>query len=533
MDKISLDNLVFLCPVELSCIEELFMEITMNIHAIFKIKGILPPDNYEKARRIRLLGKSFKLSYSNDGEEIPLFYGLIHEVKMEQEGGLHRLSITGYSMSISFDKDKKTRFFQDKRLTYGKIMNKIAGKGRVIHSIACNGETIPYPLLQYEETDWDFIKRLAGHLNTVLITDVQSGYPQLAIGLPQGAVHDLICTDKYTVRRCSSIHNSMKQSANKMAVDRFCTVSCAKDMNLGDTVEFLNQTWIVYRKKVVLANGLLEPEYELRDKENIGVPFIYHMGIQGLDLDGEVMETSGESVKIRTNYEEEHDVEYIFSYLYLPETGNLFYSMPEPGAKVRLHFPLSIEQGCFIINSKSNHKIEYPDAKIKIMRTPKGKSLFITPKILRFIASERKKTISVCMDDTKGINFTSPKRIRIKAGKNVRIRSHLSCMLTSDCLISAEQNNTENRIDIYGNIIRMSADQYLFSTAMRKAMRSKEPEKIDYAACAALYGYAIGAIPIDVTDKKNAVALAAIPTVCNADGPATIAGYIGWRSGKD
>lgn len=531
MEKISINNIIFTCSIELSGIKELSMEVEINNHGKIFIKGIISKKRYEEACKMKLLGKSFKLSYMKDGEQIPLFIGLIQEVKMEREGGLYEIYINGYSQSIKFDDDKKIRFFQDKRLTYRNVLDKIAGTGRIIHSIAGKGQKIPYSLLQYEETDWEFLKRLAGLLHTVIVADVMSGYMQIAFGMPKGAVYNLLCPDKYTLRRF--IDKVGNQSAKNMAEKRHCTVSWAEDIKLGDIVKFLNQSWVVCRKKMVLSNGLLEPEYELRDENSIGLPFIYHSGLQGLDLEGEVLETSEELIKIRTGFEDRSDTADLFSYVFLPETGNLLYSMPEPGAKVRLHFPMAMEEGCFIINSNRNHRVEYPVSEMKVMQTPEGKSIFMTPKRIALLALKRKRAVSICMEDTKGIDFTSAKTIRIRAGQNIKIKSGSSCMITSDSLISAEQRNTENRIEINGNCIKMSAEQYMYSTPMQKAMRSKEPQKIDFAACAALYGYAIGAIPNDVADDRDAAALAAIPIVCSADGMVTIADYIGWRSGKN
>lgn len=46
-------------------------------------------------------------------------------------------------------------------------------------------KAIGYPIIQYLETDWEFLKRLASHFNASLFPDLHTGDPNLYFGLPQ------------------------------------------------------------------------------------------------------------------------------------------------------------------------------------------------------------------------------------------------------------------------------------------------------------------------------------------------------------
>ncbi|WP_252238059.1 hypothetical protein [Clostridium sp. VAP51] len=67
------------------------------------------------------------------------------------------------------DLEKKSRSFQGEYLTYTEIFNTInkIHNAQMIDYVT-NSKTIDNMIVQYNETDWEFLKRLASHFNTVL-----------------------------------------------------------------------------------------------------------------------------------------------------------------------------------------------------------------------------------------------------------------------------------------------------------------------------------------------------------------------------
>ena len=85
-----------------------------------------------------------------------------------QEGQGYQVSIQGISKTVQIDYKKKSRIFQNVNKTYQEIMRE-ALKDTVGAGIRfyASDRKIEVSLYQIEETDWEFIRRLASHLNVL------------------------------------------------------------------------------------------------------------------------------------------------------------------------------------------------------------------------------------------------------------------------------------------------------------------------------------------------------------------------------
>ncbi|MCU6339889.1 hypothetical protein KW823_25570, partial [Enterobacter quasiroggenkampii] len=63
------------------------------------------------------------------------------------------------------------------------------------------GSTLGSFTLQYEETDWSFLKRMASRLGTVLVPEITAESPKLFFGLPSGKHWRLDEQEPYRVRK--------------------------------------------------------------------------------------------------------------------------------------------------------------------------------------------------------------------------------------------------------------------------------------------------------------------------------------------
>ena len=84
-----------------------------------------------------------------------------------------------FSYSILFDRkiEKKYRVFQDKNFTYANIIDEInktySNKDTQIKYFKEADVPIGKLVLQYNETDWEFLVRMASHLKTGLLVTEQ------------------------------------------------------------------------------------------------------------------------------------------------------------------------------------------------------------------------------------------------------------------------------------------------------------------------------------------------------------------------
>ena len=121
-----------------------------------------------------------------------LFCGYQEKVEIKEEGRYRIADVQAVSGTILLDQKKCNRVFQKKAQTYMGIANTVTADTE--HS-ACilpgsdmqTGGT----LIQYQETDWNFLKRMASQLGLPLVPDISYYYPRFYLGLPEGEKKEL------------------------------------------------------------------------------------------------------------------------------------------------------------------------------------------------------------------------------------------------------------------------------------------------------------------------------------------------------
>ena len=113
-------------------------------------------------------------------------------MEIKEERGYRIADIQAVSGTILLDQKKSNRVFQKKVQTYMGIASTVTADTE--HS-ACilpgsdmrTGGT----LIQYQETDWRFLKRMASQLGLPLVPDTSYYYPRFCLGLPEGEKREL------------------------------------------------------------------------------------------------------------------------------------------------------------------------------------------------------------------------------------------------------------------------------------------------------------------------------------------------------
>ena len=113
-------------------------------------------------------------------------------MEIKEEKGYRIADIQAVSGTILLDQKKSNRVFQKKVQTYMGIASTVTADTE--HS-ACilpgsdmrTGGT----LIQYQETDWRFLKRMASQLGLPLVPDTSYYYPRFCLGLPEGEKREL------------------------------------------------------------------------------------------------------------------------------------------------------------------------------------------------------------------------------------------------------------------------------------------------------------------------------------------------------
>lgn len=98
---------------------------------------------------------------------------------------------------------KKSRSFQNGALTYMEVAQRVlSGYGQSgVTDHATGGACIPEFLLQYEESDWVFLRRLASHFGTYLLADATDACGKVYFGIPEISYGTVLDRQDYTMEK--------------------------------------------------------------------------------------------------------------------------------------------------------------------------------------------------------------------------------------------------------------------------------------------------------------------------------------------
>lgn len=118
-------------------------------------------------------------------KEHTLLYGIIENIRMEIKNKTCRMELVLRSGTVQMDCRERMRSFQSESLTYSEVLD-ICNQNYNADGImsVAKGTAINRFIMQYQETDWNFIKRLASINQTVVIADSSARTSRYYFGLP-------------------------------------------------------------------------------------------------------------------------------------------------------------------------------------------------------------------------------------------------------------------------------------------------------------------------------------------------------------
>ena len=119
-------------------------------------------------KEIKILGRSNIADNTGNSTEKIFLNGVINELQInETTAGALTVEITAISKSLLLDRIPRYRSFQDPTLTYSAIAEEINGNygtndGKIVN-VGEDMQIVPRMTIQYNETDWEYLKRIASY----------------------------------------------------------------------------------------------------------------------------------------------------------------------------------------------------------------------------------------------------------------------------------------------------------------------------------------------------------------------------------
>ena len=434
------EELKIILPFKYKIIKNLEVKEKLNEHSKIFIKGIL--DNDEENIQIfkelgitdnfKVLGKKiiYEKNLTKKVEEFDIFYGVISKIKIEHKGNLYNFEIEGMSYSIMLDFKLKFRSFQDKSLTYRNLIGNIVteNSGNTIFT-GDFSKTLDIPFIQYNETDWQFIKRLSSYLGLKLCPDIKTEKPNIFVGIKKGK--EYICNEyQYKIKKDMQNYFYFKENYMKVTEEDFISyeIETKDNYEIGDKIFYKELNLVVIKKYLQLKGSDLLNTYELKQEKNIKQEKLYNDQIVGQVINGKVIKVDKDKIKVHLDIDEKQEENkaylYNFGSNYTTDGNTGWYIMPELENKIELYIPTKNEGDAYLRkilreDGKENEKIQ--NTAIKYFETIDKKELKLAPDELKFTTNG--ESLYLNMQNTGGISIISNENINIYSEKNIKIES--------------------------------------------------------------------------------------------------------------
>ncbi|WP_223554784.1 phage baseplate assembly protein V [Lysinibacillus sphaericus] len=477
------------------------IEITqqMNEHATLHLTGVIPDELEDSYVYMTDAETAIEvLQIASDGQAIPIFNGLALDVQVKSVLGTYYLEVKAVSHTYVLDVKKKNQTYQNASMPYSELIDVCIAdqKGADFMDCVTNGANLGSFTMQYIETDWEFLKRMASRFHTGLVPDTVHSAAKFYFGVPfqPGGTPEMEAIN-YRVKK--AIGNFLVSSKNHIdgitdSDYMYYEVESLQPFKIGNEVTFQSKTLYVYKIFSTLKDGLFKHIYTLTPQNGFSVHTTYNQAIIGASIQGKVIDVAGDKIRIHVDFDEgqEKDTAYWFPYstIYASEDNTGWYFMPELTDNVRIYFPGNRESEGIAISSVSKappksgamlaatnppspgggggggasaappadsrqDPARMADPDVKTLRTKHGKQILLAPD--RIVISGGGLMISL-MDDN-GISIISDKNITLQATEKVAINAKQIMINANEKIeMTCKENSIkmEDKMEIKGTEVR-------------------------------------------------------------------------------
>ncbi len=324
-----------------------------------------------------------------------VFSGILSDARLSSVDAGMILNLKLNSLSKLLDSACKKRSFQKIGIPYSMLMQKIVGNtGRIVPNFS--DKPTEGIIIQYQETDWSLIRRLAIEVGSFVNPCLNSDIPVVYVGIV------------------------------KPTHDYFDMAGCMSD---GAT--------IIYAATCELKGGRLVSFCKRVPLSDIAMcfPAGYSTNpVVGKIFKGVVQAVKSDAIQAHiTDIDDEYEAgDWWFPYSTIyssPANGAGIYSMPLEGESVRLFFPSSNPAEAFAAGS-TNQRDWGMTNKGKVFTSPEGMGVMFYEGGLALY--DKNRVLFIDLNENGNITIYSNKNIECIAKKNFYIRASGSLNIASD-----------------------------------------------------------------------------------------------------
>ncbi len=374
--------------MEFLYVKDIMIHRKVNTHAVCEVKLLIAKEFTDSVNVCKdLISKTISLIAIDDlkGIEKTIFSGYIEKVQLDTSVRRNYIILKCYSNSKKDDIEKYTNLFQNIEKTIGNMIENLSFVSDITFLEKEIQTTNIYdPILQNEETKFEFLKRMIRKQNKICMAESLLASTKIWVGNRKGNQYQLkedcfeMLFDMGSEQVNISIHNEFYE--------------------LGDQIQILSKQYYIVENKIRYKDGICYCDYILIDDYN---KIVWEEN-QWIDrkLLGIVVENKDKEyvgrLQIKFQEEKQGRGENYWYKVLSPYVSNDtgFYMMPSKGDTVIVQFTDNIEP--YVIGSireKGHENFENPNH--LFIKNEFGKELNMTEKEINLVSLFNKVFLSL------------------------------------------------------------------------------------------------------------------------------------------
>lgn len=343
------------------------LENALNHHASLCLELVLDHDD----QSVEKLTSTDEIKLVDEESGTLLFCGLIGTSELTYDNNYKYLQLTVVSASCLLDYRKRTRTFQG--MTFNEILEEIFKSYETKAYVNVNDDTHGFEI-QYNETDFEFVKRLASQRSLVVMPHLKDSQAKLYIDIKNKSRHLKVDTEDFRRYDYSETHDAYERS--------YYVFKSFEYLELGDLVDLQGHTLLITQSKGLLEDGLMVFEYQATLKYYVRIKPYEHPYFAGSGLEASVLAVENRSIKVQFDVDETQDLSKAVWIPYGPVGCSAWYTMPAVGNKVLVKFENESASSAIGVSMfrQGHDDIEtMSDPKHKAFTIKEGSHLSMTP----------------------------------------------------------------------------------------------------------------------------------------------------------
>lgn len=469
----------YLSIAQVDLLETLTISQELNQHSKLELEAILSGKLRETD--FYKIDDTVTITYKSDGKTKILFSGIIDKLSLEKDGEKRKIRITAWDHTWNMDQIRRKRLFQNPSMKIKEVIKEVLSSYQNSDFLFCmQDREIGRLFIQYEETDWEFLKRFLSNYGVMIYPEVTHPAEKIQIGLqtkPSSCKLDFLPYE--IIQDFESYYEQKKngQDAISLSNNLGYRITSYELLEIGDQIRYKGNVWYISSTQRKLHKGLLVNTYELHKKEKLkSIPYS-NKRITGVSIDGVVADVKRNKVQIKMDIEAgsggASNYWFPFSTVASSSDGSGWYCMPEIGESVRIYFPVENEKEGYAITSIKAHEPKSQnggssanatdtidpmgDPNVRNIQTEQNNQVQFKEDGVYIMAGEGKGSIilkndgTVVLDALQAIQISSGEMLNIIANNELILKSQTKIQIKSDSGADIEMKPGE--IKLHGMLI--------------------------------------------------------------------------------